>query len=314
MKCVLFLSLLLLASCQSLPKSGDESSIAKLESNFVQIDSYFRHQFIEVEGVRWHFVSGGNPKGKTVLFLHGYPESWYSWTPLISHLDPALKYIFLDMKGYGRSEDRDDNFNWLHISNQIIQLMDTLKIEKFYVVGHDWGTHIGGVLVLNHRDRIRGFVRLGGGLKFQNIEELYGRLPYLKENQDKEYLRRTLARGQSVFFYYGENYLDLLNAKDRQYLVYEYLRPHLSDSLSKYFNPTTWDFNSSINTLAKTHFSFPVLDVILLKDKLNPQQSIARIKKEFPGRNLMALQTGHFPMWEKPKLLAETLNFFINLN
>ncbi|MCK4721707.1 MAG: hypothetical protein KAT75_00310, partial [Dehalococcoidia bacterium] len=35
------------------------------------------HKFVEAGGVRWHYVEAG--AGEAVVFLHGLPESWFSW-------------------------------------------------------------------------------------------------------------------------------------------------------------------------------------------------------------------------------------------
>ena len=315
MKAFFYVTLFFLLSCQSRPKSNDNQDVSKqLEFNFHTVDSRYKHQFIELEGVRWHFVAGGNPIGKTMLFLHGYPESWYSWTSLIPYLDPQFQYIFLDSKGFGRSEDLDGNFNWVHISNQIAQLMDTLKIEKFYLVGHDWGLHIAGIFAMNHQDRLLGFVRVGGALKFEGNEKIYSKLPYLKKFQNKEFIRQALANEQSIFFYEHEHNLTLLKREDKNYLIYEYSRPHLVESLSRHFNSSTWDFNSSVNLVVNNYFSFPVMEVILQNDKLQDRKFKTSLKKEFPNLNFVFLTTGHYPMWEKPKMLAELLNLFVHLN
>ena len=35
------------------------------------------HKFVEAGGVQWHYVEAGG--GESVVFLHGLPESWFSW-------------------------------------------------------------------------------------------------------------------------------------------------------------------------------------------------------------------------------------------
>ena len=75
-------------------------------------------------------------------------------------IDAKCRLIVPDMKGYGRSTPGDSNYNWHTVARQILGLMDTLKIQKFYVVGHDWGALIGSVMVDDYQDRILGFVRM----------------------------------------------------------------------------------------------------------------------------------------------------------
>jgi pimeloyl-ACP methyl ester carboxylesterase len=42
-------------------------------------------QYMEVNGVKLHYVESGKEAGPLVLFLHGFPEFWYSWRHQISH-------------------------------------------------------------------------------------------------------------------------------------------------------------------------------------------------------------------------------------
>jgi pimeloyl-ACP methyl ester carboxylesterase len=58
------------------------------------------------------------------------------------------------MKGYGRSDRVDPNYEW----QQTDDLMNSLGITKYFVVSHDWGTIIGSVMVSDHTDHILGFV------------------------------------------------------------------------------------------------------------------------------------------------------------
>lgn len=154
------------------------------------------------------------------------------------------------MKGYGRSEDRDGNFKWGHISDQIIKLMTSLNVEKFFLVGHDWGIIIGGLVAVNHQDKLLGFARIGGSLKFTDVEGVYDVSPYIKKFQDKEALRSDIADGQSIFYYGKENYLDHLKKEDKDYILHEFARANLADSISGYFRRENLDFNSSVNLVA----------------------------------------------------------------
>ncbi len=54
-------------------------------------------------------------------------------------IDPQYRVIAIDIKGYGRSDKADKDFNWHTVGRQTVALMDYLKINKFFVAGHDWG-------------------------------------------------------------------------------------------------------------------------------------------------------------------------------
>ncbi len=61
-----------------------------------------RHdRYTEVNGVRLHYVEQG--KGPLILFLHGFPEFWYSWKDLLADFGRDHHAVALDMRGYNLS-------------------------------------------------------------------------------------------------------------------------------------------------------------------------------------------------------------------
>lgn len=54
---------------------------------------------------RLHAVSfGRQPSKPLILFLHGFPECWYSWRHLLPVLRNQYEVVALDMRGYGWSD------------------------------------------------------------------------------------------------------------------------------------------------------------------------------------------------------------------
>ncbi len=46
----------------------------------------FSHHYATVDGVRIHYVSGGNPQGETLVLLAGFPQSWFAWRKVMALL------------------------------------------------------------------------------------------------------------------------------------------------------------------------------------------------------------------------------------
>ena len=63
------------------------------------------HRFVksagESEKIEWHFVEAG--QGEVLLLLHGIPQSWRMWTPILPELSKSFRCIAIDLKGYGQS-------------------------------------------------------------------------------------------------------------------------------------------------------------------------------------------------------------------
>jgi len=134
------------------------------QSSHDAINARFNQQDRTVNGLQWHYVDEGNPNGTVILFLHGLPEGWYSWSKVLPLVDHNYRLIAIDMKGYGLSDKQGPEYNWHTVASQTLDLMSSLGIDKFYVVSHDWGSIIGSVLVSDHPGRILGYVRMEADL------------------------------------------------------------------------------------------------------------------------------------------------------
>ena len=61
----------------------------QINGNSFQIDNMtFSHNTVSVNGIQMHYVIGGH--GDPVVLLHGWPETWYEWHPVM----PALAELY----------------------------------------------------------------------------------------------------------------------------------------------------------------------------------------------------------------------------
>lgn len=72
------------AAC-STPTAGDDvPAYAAATQDDPRFENTFRHEFADVGGVRMHYVTGG--KGTPVVLIHGWPQTWYGWWPIMPEL------------------------------------------------------------------------------------------------------------------------------------------------------------------------------------------------------------------------------------
>jgi len=98
-----------------------------------------QHEFVSVNGIIMHYVTIGN--GPLIVFLHGFPEFWYSWRHQIPFFSKHFNVVVPDMRGHGETE-RPAEINEYRIEKlvaDIVELIHSLGQEKAIVVGHDWG-------------------------------------------------------------------------------------------------------------------------------------------------------------------------------
>lgn len=82
------------------------------------------------------------PKGAPALiFLHGFPESHRTWRHQIAHFAGRYRCIAPDQRGYGGSSKPADveAYATPRLAADVLALADALGIERFTVLGHDWG-------------------------------------------------------------------------------------------------------------------------------------------------------------------------------
>ena len=279
------------------------------------VDSLFNQKDVQLEGINWHYVDHGPNDGQAVLFLHGMPEGWYSWRYVIPLIDTKYRLIVPDMKGYGRSSAADSDYNWHTVARQTVALMDQLKINKFYVVGHDWGSLIGSVLVDDHQDRILGFVRMEADFV---PSQLGGRRTYAQKSQwllfRMTWFARLLMRDVSRFIelVYVRTHRTRWKKEDRNYLIYEFSRPRVADQVPLYFKHSNWDIHTALLKFCKNRYNFPVMALQGDHDLKQPAALFERAGEECPCVELRWIKNaGHFDNLEQPVQVAAAINDFI---
>lgn len=61
--------------------------------------------------MRLHYIENGDPSKAMILFLHGFPEFWYSWRHQMIEFSKDFYTVALDLRGYGESDLEDKNKN-----------------------------------------------------------------------------------------------------------------------------------------------------------------------------------------------------------
>lgn len=99
-----------------------------------------QHQHIDLTRIKLHAVSSGN--GPLVLFLHGFPEFWYSWRHQLPAFAAAgYRALAVDLRGYNESEKPGEMpaYAAVEVVADIVQLLRHETASPACVVGHDWG-------------------------------------------------------------------------------------------------------------------------------------------------------------------------------
>ncbi|RLN86356.1 hypothetical protein BBJ28_00004564, partial [Nothophytophthora sp. Chile5] len=110
----------------------------------------WQHEFMTTpEGIKVHYVDVGPRDGLPVVMVHGWPDLWFGWR--IGELTETL-----DVRGFGQSSTPQDleSYGTKNITNDLVALLDALKIEKAVFIGHDWGGNMAWRMCLYHPERV----------------------------------------------------------------------------------------------------------------------------------------------------------------
>ena len=128
------------------------------DDRFAGLPDYpFAPNYVEVDGLRVHYVDEGPADAAPVLLLHGEPSWSYLYRTMIPVLTAAgLRAVAPDLVGFGRSDkpaQRADYTYQRHVDWMRALLVDGLGLEAITLVCQDWGGLIGLRLVGEHPDR-----------------------------------------------------------------------------------------------------------------------------------------------------------------
>lgn len=104
-----------------------------------------QHKYMTVNGVSLHYVEAGDAAGPLILFLHGFPEFWYSWRHQIRHFQKEYRVVAIDMRGYADSSKPAGvaNYTMDLLVEDVRSLVANLGVKRFHLVAHDWGAAVG---------------------------------------------------------------------------------------------------------------------------------------------------------------------------
>lgn len=100
-----------------------------------------KENFLEKRNI-YYRTNELRPERKTLVFVHGLSGSSSAWKLYEEHFGGSYNVVCLDLRGHGKSlrpkEYRD--YALTEFAEDIRELTAHLRIERFYIVGHSFGT------------------------------------------------------------------------------------------------------------------------------------------------------------------------------
>lgn len=135
---------------------------------FANLPGYaFEPHYVEVDGLRIHYVDEGQTSAEPVLLMHGEPSWSYLYRKMIPIITAAgYRAIAPDLVGFGRSDKpaRRADYTYQRHVDWMRGLLEALDLRRITLVCQDWGGLIGLRLAAEHEQRFARIVAANTGL------------------------------------------------------------------------------------------------------------------------------------------------------
>jgi pimeloyl-ACP methyl ester carboxylesterase len=281
-------------------------------------------------GITMNVALAGPEDAPPVILLHGFPESHRTWRglgPLLS----GNRLIMPDQRGFGDSDrpQEVEAYQTDTLLADLFSLADALGIERFALVGHDWGGAIAWAAAIKGDPRVErlAIVNSPHPLIFQKslIEDEAQRAAsqYMRAFRDPNFERFVDGIGFEAFFDKSfSKHVDIASipADERAIYIEQWSRPGALTAMLNWYRASKMvvpqpGITIDIPDLVLRAFpkiKIPVRVIWGLEDKaLLPIQlegigEIGEDAEVFPLKGV-----GHFAPWEAPEQVAEALRPFL---
>ena len=138
------------------------------DERFADLDGYpFAPNYLEVAGLRMHYVDEGPRSGPLVLLLHGEPSWSYLYRKMIPPLVRAgCRTVVPDLIGFGRSDkpERVEDYSYARHVAWLAGFVTGLDLRDVTLFGQDWGGLLGLRVVAEHPEHFARVVISNTGL------------------------------------------------------------------------------------------------------------------------------------------------------
>jgi 3-oxoadipate enol-lactonase / 4-carboxymuconolactone decarboxylase len=241
----------------------------------------------------------GTPNSPVLVFSNSLGSEMMMWDELISYLLPYFRVLQYDTRGHGGSEITPEPYTITLLGNDIIELLDSLKIQEFYFCGLSMGGLIGQWLAINHADRLKKVIISNTGAKIGNDERWNGRIETIKKEGMQAIVEDTMER------WFTESF-----RKNNPSRVAETKEMFLRSDILGYSNCCAAvrdaDFRENLSKI-----SVETLVITGDEDPVTNVEHAEFLVQNIPNATLKLLPARHLSATEFPEQFAEILINFI---
>jgi pimeloyl-ACP methyl ester carboxylesterase len=283
-------------------------------------------------GITLNVALAGNPAQPAVILLHGFPESHRTWREIVPRLEQDYFLVMPDQRGFAGSDrpPEVEAYDADVLIEDIFALADALAIERFTLIGHDWGGGIAWPAALRHDPRLTRLVIINAPhpVIFQKslIEDADQRAasqyitafrtPGFEQVVEKMGFRTFLEKSFS-----GHVDLSIISETEKQHYIADWSRPGALTAMFNWYRASRIIVPPPGATVPLPNLllrAFPTLKVPTLviwgmRDKALLPLQLEGLETLVEDLTIARLpDVGHFAPWEAPDEVAAALISFLS--
>lgn len=273
-----------------------------------------QHRFVEIDGIRTHYVVVGN--GRPVVLLHGNGESVADWSRTMPHPASGLRVYAIDLPGAGDSDKPPFDYSAENLAEFVIRFLDALVIERPALVGHSFGGLIALMIALEQPERVASLTLIDSTGLGKEIHPMLAAasLPVAGELSTAwastwfGAKQRAWARGDLHFARTSQIPHVWLSEQERMAQMPGYLEAELAAARQQ-----TVIGQQRIVVLDRLHHvNCPVMIVWGERDRAVPVNHAEAAAKRLPNSRVEIIpRAGHLPHVERPGETGEAMHAFL---
>jgi non-heme chloroperoxidase len=252
-------------------------------------------------GVRLHYAERGDRGGEAIIFLHGYSDSWFSFSRVLPLLSPSYHAFALTQRGHGDSDKPGCCYAPEDFAADIDAFMDALSLEAATVVGASTGALFAQRAALSYPRRVSRLVLVGAQTPAN--ESVMGLVEEVRALEDPVPSEFVGAFQESTV---------------HQPMPQEFLATVVSESLKlparvwrDYLEQAVLSIDRDY-VLELREIDVPTLILWGEQDPLFPREEQERLAAAILGASLKVYpDTGHAVHWDRPEWVVRDLEEFM---
>lgn len=251
------------------------------------------------------FIEEGPAAAPTIILIHGFPLNKTMWNKQIGLLKENFHVIACDVRGHGNTDVGNDNFSIELFVNDLLSLMDALKIDKTILCGFSMGGYIALNAVENHPERFAALLLCDTNCTSDLPEAKEKRMKTIKiieKNGLEEYAEESLKKLFAPISF-SKQIVEIA-------IVREMILKTPIQSLVK----TLYALTQRTETCFKLHkIKVPVLIIVGKEDEITPPEVALAMHEKIKDSTIQIIEhAGHLSNMENSKDFNKQLTAFLS--